>query len=91
MSNFKPQATYSTNESVRDYWNSPSYARKSMYIVKRFKTYRELIKNMPAILEDSIDEYVSVYRSKRGEWGEWGEHWQLDSNGKPVIIKQGWS
>jgi hypothetical protein len=46
---------------------------------------------MPAILEDSIDEYVSVYRSKRGEWGEWFEHWQLDSNGKPVIIKQGWS
>lgn len=91
MANFKPQVTYVTEQSQRDYWNSPSYARKSMYIVERFKTYQELLKKLPVILEDSIDVYVSVVRSKRGQWGEWFEHWQLDSSRKPVIIKQGWN
>jgi hypothetical protein len=88
MANFKPQVSYITRESQRDYWNG---TRKSMTIRGRYKTYRELLKNLPTILEDSIDEYVSVVRSKRGQWGEWFEHWQLDSSRKPVIIKQGWN
>ena len=88
MANFKPQVSYITKDSQRDYWNG---TRKSMTITERFKTYRELLKKLPTILEDSIDEYVSVNRSKRGEWGEWFEHWQLDSSRKPVIIKEGWN
>ena len=88
MGNFKPQVSYVTKDSQRDYWNG---SRKSMYITERFKTYRELLKKLPDILEHSIDEYVSVNRSKRGQWGEWFEHWQLNSSRKPVIIKQGWN
>lgn len=88
MANFKPQVSYVTKDSQRDYWNG---TRKSMYITERFKTYRELLKKLPTILEHSIDVYVSVVRSKRGEWGEWFEHWQLDDDNKPVIIKQGWN
>lgn len=34
-------------------------------------------------------DYVSVYRSKRGEWGQWFEHWKLVDM-KPVKIKEGW-
>ena len=90
MSNFKPQVTYTTSESLRVYWNSPSYARKSMYIVERFKTYRALKKALPEILAKSQDVYVSVSRSKRAQWGEWYEHWQLNSERKPVIIEEGW-
>lgn len=90
MANFKPQVTYTTSESLREYWNSPSYARKSMYIVERFKTYRELKKALPQILEKSQDVYVSVSRSKRAQWGEWYEHWKFNSERKPIIIKEGW-
>ena len=86
MANFKPQVSYVTKDSQRDYWNG---SRKSMYITERFKTYRELLKKLPTILEDSIDVYVSVVRSKRGEWGEWFENWSLRLN-KPIITKQGW-
>jgi hypothetical protein len=90
MANFKPQVTYTTSESLRQYWDSPSYARKSMYIVERFKTYRELKKALPEILEKSQDVYVNVSRSRRNEWGEWYEHWQFNSKRKPVIIEEGW-
>jgi len=88
MARFRPQVHYTTKESQRVYYNGTT---KSMTIVVTFKTYRELIKKLPVILEDSIDVYVSVYRSKRGEFGEWFEHWQLDVDRKPVIIKQGWN
>lgn len=88
MANFKPQVSYITKDSQRDYWNG---SRNSMYITERFKTYRELLKKLPAILEDSIDVYVSVLRSKRAQFGEWFEHWKLDDDNKPEIIKQGWN
>ena len=55
----------------------------------RFSTYRELRRNMKLLLERSTDNEVFVSRSLRGEWGEYFEYWQM-SNGKPVIIKQGW-
>ena len=88
MANFKPQVTFTTRESMHDY----RYNRRgSQYVVKSFKTYRELKKHIKDILEDSIDVYVSVVRSKRGQWGEWFEHWQLNDSRKPVIIKQGWN
>ena len=88
MARFKPQVHYTTKESQRLYYNGKT---KSMTIVVTFKTYRELIKKLPVILEDSIDVYVSVYRSKRAQFGEWFEYWQLDGDNRPVIIKQGWS
>jgi hypothetical protein len=34
-------------------------------------------------------DYVTVCRSRRGEWGEWFEHWKLDDE-KLSIIKYGW-
>jgi hypothetical protein len=46
---------------------------------------------MRFILEEHIgDRPVFVVRSRRGEWGEWFEHWEL-INGKPTIVKKGWS
>lgn len=88
MANFKPQVTYTTKDSLREYRNNQI---KSMYIVEQFKTYRELKKALTEILEKSNDVYVSVVRSRKNEWGEWFEHWQLDSKRKPIIIKQGWN
>jgi hypothetical protein len=44
---------------------------------------------MKAFMNDSFDENVSVYRSRRGEWGEWFEHWSK-VGGKCKIIKEGW-
>ena len=86
MSNFKPQLLYTTNCSINDYYNN---RRKSMYIRETYKTYRELKKDLPRVLAETNEDYISVYRSRRAEWGEWFEHWAL-INGKPKIITQGW-
>jgi hypothetical protein len=88
MANFKPQVHYTTEKSMHEYFNN---GRKSMTIIERFKTYRELKKKLPAILEDSVGNCVSVYRSKRAQWGEWYERWGLDTNKKPIIRHQEWS
>ena len=87
MANFKPQALFTTNSSIHEYWNRQ---RNSIYIRKTYKTYRELLKDLPNILAETNEEYISVYRSRRGEWGEWFEHWAL-VNGKPKKIHEGWS
>ena len=55
----------------------------------RISTYAEVKRRMNAFMNDSFDEYIRVYRHRRGEWGEWFEHWQL-VNGKPKVIKEGW-
>ena len=52
-------------------------------------TYAEVKKRMREFMSDSIDNCVSVYRHRRGEWGEYYEKWQKQGN-KNVIIKQGW-
>lgn len=90
MANFKPQVTYMTTESKRDY-RVERYRVKSEFITKSFKTYTELKKALKDyILHTHIDENpVFVTRSRRGEWGEWFERWAL-VDGKPKIIKQGW-
>jgi len=89
MPKFKPQISYVTKESERNYYNTLSYMRASKSIVEVFDTYRELKKNLKRILEENIEQHATVSRSRRGEWGEWFEHWQL-INGKPTITKQGW-
>lgn len=52
-------------------------------------TYAEVKKRMNAFMNDSFDEYIRVYRHRRGEWGEWFEHW-VKQGKKNVIIKEGW-
>lgn len=52
-------------------------------------TYAEVKKRMNAFMNDSMDEFVRVYRHRRGEWGEWFEHW-TKTGSKCEIIKQGW-
>jgi hypothetical protein len=77
---------YTTNDSIDDYYQR---RRNSMYIRETYKTYRELKKNLHRVLAVTNEPYISVYRSRRGEWGEWFEHWAL-INGKLKIITQGW-
>lgn len=92
MARFKPQVSYITRESIEKYYNTPSYVKGvSMYITKQYNTYRELKKDLPEICASNInDDGVNVIRSKRGQWGEWYEYWE-NVNGKPEIVKQGWS
>jgi hypothetical protein len=91
MSNFKPQVTFMTKESLRDWRNDYSYKPKSKYITVCYKTYRELLKNIKQHCIDNIDDDgVFVVRSKRGEWGEWFERWSWNGTGA-YITKQGWS
>ena len=86
MANFKPQATFATDESIRDYRNG---FRKSRYITNQYPTYAKLRSAMKALLKASYDGRVEVSRSRRGEWGEWFEVWEM-VNGKPKITKQTW-
>lgn len=87
MSNFKPQLTVITNETLREsrsHWQS-----KSPYQTVQYKTYDELKRNIKKHLEENLEQQIPVCRSRRGEWGEWFENWSL-IDGKPKIIKQGW-
>jgi len=93
MANFKPQVSYETKESLNNYYNSSQYSKPKIKrgITKHFKTYSELLKNIKGFCEENIDEDgVFVVRSRRGQWGEWCERWKL-VNGKPTIVKEGWS
>jgi hypothetical protein len=57
--------------------------------VRQFKTYALLKRNIKALIEETENVHLHVYRSRRGEWGEWFEHWKM-VNGKPTIVKEGW-
>jgi hypothetical protein len=87
MSNFKPQVSFCTEDSIREYYNGQ---RKSRTNVNVYPTYAKLKASIGAILRASHDGTASVVRSKRGEWGEWQETWEL-VNGKPKIVKEGWN
>lgn len=54
------------------------------------RTYAKLKPQIKDLIKKSDDDHLYVYRSKRGDWGEWFERWELE-NGKPTIIKEGWS
>ena len=86
MANFKPQVSFVTEDSIREYRNG---WRKSITNVNVYPTYAKLKASIGAVLRASHDECAFVVRSKRGEWGEWQETWTLVNN-KPTIIKQGW-
>ena len=88
MGRFKPQITFKTDESVREYRNG---MRKSENIVLVFDKYSTLKSKMKAILNESQFGHAFVVRSRRGEWGEWFENWYMDDSGKAIISSEGWS
>ncbi len=60
-------------------------------VVKRFRTYAKLRRAMLAMMNDSINDEISVYRSRRGQIGEWFEHWERHNHTNKIeIVKQGW-
>lgn len=84
---WRPFFHHVTADSRREYYNG---WRKSEQLYVSFPTYQQLKKEIKKYLEESVTEYITVFRTRKGEWGEWFEHWQL-VNGKPTIIKKGWS
>lgn len=58
---------------------------------KFYNRYRELIKDLSKLFIEYKVKSLLVIRYRRGEWGEWFEHWEMDHNGKPTIVKSGWS
>lgn len=77
MARFKPSIFYETTKSYNT-------------VDKTFNTYRELKKALRECIIESKFGWVSVYRSRRGEWGEWFEHWAIGKGEKLVKIKEGW-
>lgn len=55
-----------------------------------YDTYRELRKDLKRQLEESVEDTISVARSKRGQGFEWFEIWQLSTSGKPQLVREGW-
>lgn len=55
-----------------------------------YPTYQELKSDLKELIEKSSNKIVQVYRSKHGQFGEYFEHWKLNYERKPFIIKQGW-
>lgn len=85
MAKFRPGYWIATDETIHEYRNNRGNRTK----YKEFATYRELKRNLKQALKDSLDDYIHVSRSRRGEWGEYFEDWRL-INDKPTIIKEGW-
>ena len=55
---------------------------------EHFKSYHNHLKSsLPRLFKEYNVNELFVVRSKRGQWCE---TWQM-SNGKPVIVKEGWS
>ena len=88
MAKFKPGFWHKTQESI-DKCRLYNAKRDNQWV--EFNTYAELKRNLKSYLEESKERYISVYRSRRGEWGEWFEDWELGDNGKPRIVKSGWN
>jgi len=89
-----PQIHYSTRESYRD-WHNDYTGKKSLTLYAYFKTYRQLVKEIETYINqahcpEEEEPTVFVVRGKRGQWGEWCETWKM-VDGKPTIIKSGWS
>ena len=86
MARFRPGCFIPNPNYSGDRWSTQP--RKYWH---EFKTYRELLKKLPELIkQDDDSEGLFVLRTRRGEWGEWFERWKL-VEGKPAIIKQGWS
>ena len=86
MARFRPGCYLPNPKYTGDSWS-----KEPQTIWKEFKTYRELKKKLPELIKENDDpEGLFVLRTRRGEWGEWFERWKL-INGKPEIIREGWS
>ena len=86
---FKPSITVTTHESLRDYSND--YSKKlNTFLYITYKTYADLKKDLKRQLVLSVDNQLSVSRSRRGEWGEWFENWYMSDDNKPTISRQGY-
>ncbi len=59
-------------------------------VVKTYRRYDVLKKELKDLISQSPINKVSVYRKRRGEWGEWFEWWEFNHKRKPVITKEGW-
>lgn len=57
--------------------------------IKEYLNNRNRSVNRYSINDISNRDYVTVSRTRRGEWGEWFEHWKLEGE-KLSIIKYGW-
>jgi len=55
-----------------------------------FKTYRQLLKELPSLFKETGKQVITIYRTRRGEWGEWFEKWTTTAKGDLSLIKQGW-
>lgn len=62
--------------------------QKSKWV--EFDTYVQLKKELAKYIKESVEDHVTVYREKRGQWGEWFEYWYIDDNDKPYKGKEGW-
>ena len=76
MSRFKPQASFISKESLRNWRNAGSWVKPtpSKSEIHVHDTYADLKKHIKEYCEKCIEvEGVFVVRSRRGQWGEWFE------------------
>ena len=71
------------------FWTDENHRHREAKWITR-PTFRQLKKEMPALMEEYDMEEVTVFRSRRGEWGEWFTKYTLNSKGRLVEGKKGW-
>lgn len=55
-------------------------------ILKRYSDHKKKLKEFMPL---TLDNKISITRTRRGEWGQWFEVWEL-IDGKLKIVKQTW-
>jgi hypothetical protein len=63
--------------------------RNLKQVLKDYLTFRDRAFDRYYVGSISNRDYVTVCRSRRGEWGEWFEHWKLEGENISEI-KHGW-
>lgn len=71
------------------FWTEANRCRSEAKWISR-PTYRQLLRDLPALMKEYCLEEITIYRSRRGEWGEWFEYWHLHGS-KITKGKEGWS
>ena len=71
------------------FWTDENHRHPDSKWIER-PTFRQLKKDLPALMKEYGMDEATVFRSRRGEFGEWFQKFSLTTKGKLYTFNQGW-
>ena len=71
------------------FWTDENHRHPDSKWIER-PTFRQLKKDLPALMKEYGMDEATVFRSRRGDWGEWFEKYTLNDKKKLVRGNFGW-